>query len=73
VAFDRSATAEPHVVSVRVSSPNELAVVSTTEDGAVYCIGVQIENGGGNFSYGRVDAPDFDSCRGSWGLPPAGG
>ena len=65
VVFDRSTTAEPHVVSVRVSSPNELAVVSTTEDGALYCIGVQVETGAGNFFYGQVDAPDFDSCRGS--------
>jgi hypothetical protein len=71
VTFDRSATAVAHEVSVRVSSQNELAVVSTTETGEVYCIGVQIDaGGGGNFYYGQVDAPDFDSCRGSWGLPP---
>jgi hypothetical protein len=74
VSFDRSATAVPHEVSVRVSAQNELVVVSTTEDGAVYCIGVQIDaGGGGNFYYGQVDASGFDACRGDWGLPPIGG
>ena len=73
-ALDRSATAMPHVVSVRVSARNELAVVSTTEAGEVYCIGVQIDaGGGGNFYYGQVDAAGFDDCRGSWGLPPVEG
>ena len=70
VTFDRSATAAPHVVSVRVSSRNELAVASTTENGSAYCIGVQIDaGGGGNFYYGRVDASGFEECRGGWGLP----
>lgn len=74
VTLSRSATAVPHEVSVRVTSPNELVVDSTTEDGAVYCIGVQIdEGGGGNFFYGRVDASGFDTCRGGWGLPPIDG
>ncbi len=73
VTFDRSDAAVPHEVSVRVSSRNELAVVSTTEDGHVYCIGVQVDAGGGNnFYYGRVDASGFEECRGGWGPPPIG-
>jgi hypothetical protein len=74
LTFDRSARAVPHEVSVRVSAQNELVVVSTTESGAVYCIGVQIDaGGGGNFYYGQVDASGFENCRGSWGLPPIDG
>ena len=70
VTFDRSPTAVPHEVSVRVSAPSELAVVSTTPSGDVYCVGVQIDaGGGGNFYYGRVDANGFGDCRGGWGLP----
>jgi hypothetical protein len=73
VTFDRSASAVPHEVSIRVSARNELVVVSATEDGDTYCIGVQFDGGGGNFSYGRVDASAFDACRGSWDLPTIDG
>jgi hypothetical protein len=70
VAFNLDDRAVPHEVSVRVSSAEELSVVSTTEAGEVYCIGVQA---GMNYYYGQVDATGFDDCRGGWGLPPIDG
>lgn len=66
VTFNASASVVPNEVSLRGPTEREIALVSSTEDGDVYCIAVEATEGGGNYGYGRQDAATPDECRGGW-------
>jgi hypothetical protein len=66
VEFNASASAVPNEVSLRGATEREIALVSTTENGDVYCIAVEATEGGGNYGYGRQDAATPNECHGGW-------
>lgn len=66
IEFNASASAVPNEVSLRGATEREIALVSTTENGDVYCIAVEATEGGGNYGYGRQDAATPDECHGGW-------
>jgi hypothetical protein len=67
VTFNASARAVPNEVSLRGATDREIALVSATGDGDVYCIAVEATEGGGNYGYGRQDAATPGECAGGWG------
>jgi hypothetical protein len=67
VTFNASDSAVPNEVSLRGATEREIAFVSTTQDGDVYCIAVEATEGGGNYGYGRQDAASPEECGGGWG------
>jgi hypothetical protein len=54
-------------VTLRVDSDHRLVVVTRAKTGEVYCIGVEIDEGGGaTYQYGSLNAMTFDRCIGGW-------
>ena len=67
VTFNASASVIADEVSLRGATDREIALVSATPDGDVYCIAVNIDDGGGgSYRYGRQDAATPEECRGGW-------
>jgi hypothetical protein len=68
VTFNVSGSVVAHEVSLRGATERDIALVSSTRSGDVYCIAVNIdEDGGGNYRYGTQDAATPEECRGGWG------
>ena len=63
-------------VSVRIMDVRHVVLVATAPEAPVMCLSLEREanpDGGWNFSYGLLDATNFDACRGGWDpytLPP---
>ena len=67
VTFNASESAVANEVSLRGATARDIALVSTTTNGEVYCIAVNMdEGGGGNYRYGTQDAAAPEECRGGW-------
>ncbi len=68
LTFNDGTTAVPGEIGVRDVGTDRFVLVSTTPSSDhTYCIGVRIDSGGGgNFTYGNVDATTYASCVGGW-------
>jgi hypothetical protein len=67
VTFNDAESVVVNEVSLRGATERDIALVSVTPEGDVYCIAVNTgEGGGGNYRYGRQDAVTPDECRGGW-------
>jgi hypothetical protein len=67
VEGDPSTQPQVGKVTVRISDPRHLVIVSSAETDEIYCIGIAIsESGGGNYRYGSLDAPTYVDCSGGW-------
>jgi hypothetical protein len=76
VEFNTSPVAIPGEVSIRVSGPQSVVLVSATADGAIYS--ACMEYGPGGAVYGRNDTSDPQGCTNGWldpsaEPPPTGG
>jgi hypothetical protein len=67
--LDPGGLPDPGTVAVRDVTDHRLVLVARATTGETYCIGIEIDaGGGGNYRYGMQNARTYEDCSDGWGL-----